>query len=187
MRSPSAGLANLQHLLPVPPTNHASRILIAPAPTAHADHFVKIHPMRESVVRRVNDRDTSALPDVILEGGHRCRGPIVAIVVENNDVVFGEVRLEILHALPLARAGRDIHRESSGAFQSRLEQGSCNLPLVVVLAIDDQGLELVRGSGRLRIQKELRAQHQAGQPIVLQAVCFHNVCIEYARISQRIV
>ncbi len=176
MRSPAAGTASVQNLFAVAPADHGAGSLVAIAPAADANHFVVFHPLRESIVRRVNADEAAAVLDEILERGLGCGTPISAVVVENDDAVFGEVRLEIVHALAVRRAGGDVHGESSGAFEGGLEDRGRDLPLVIILAIDDQGLELVSGGGGLKTEKEQRAQRQAGQPIDFNGIYFHIFC-----------
>ena len=71
--------------------------LVAPAPSAEADHFVEFRPVRPAVVRSVDDIEPAAFFHVCLEAGLGLFRPIGCAVSEvaDHDVVFCEIRGEI--------------------------------------------------------------------------------------------
>ena len=94
----------------------------------------------------MDDDESAAALDVVHERRLRLLGPLVAVVVRDDDLVFGELRLETRHVLALRRRSRDLDLEQAGLFEHLLEQRRRRLPGVVVLPIDDECLEFGIGA-----------------------------------------
>ena len=65
---------------------------IAPAPTTDADHAIVLGPGTKGIVGSMDGDKTTAIFDVVVEGGAHGFGPILAIVIADDDIVGGEVR-----------------------------------------------------------------------------------------------
>ena len=59
------------------------------------------------------------------------------------------------------------------ALESGLENRSRHAPVVIILAINDQRLELVSGGGVLDVERKRHEERQAAQPIHLGQIEFH--------------
>lgn len=117
---------------------------IAPAPAADADDAVVFGPVAEGVVSSVDGDEAAAVFDVGFEGGADGVRPGLAVVVGDDDVVGGEVGVPGgpgVFGGAFGRGGGDGDGEGAGGFEGVAEDGGGDVPLVVVLAVEDEGLQ----------------------------------------------
>src|SRR5262249_10300620 len=124
---------------------------------AHPDHEVELGPAGESVVRGVEDDQTQlALLDVLFERLLKLGRPGRAVVVADDRLILAKVGRkgkrvrDVPRLVVLLQVGRDVHPELAGVFQELLEDRRGGPPVVIVLAVNDQELDLagwtVRGN-----------------------------------------
>lgn len=119
-------------------------LFVASAPAAEADDLVVLLPVAEGVVGGVDDDEPATVLDVPDEILLHVLWPGSAVVVGDDDLVVGELGIPAGEILARGR-GRDVDRKEAGFFEGPLEDRRGGLPVVVVLAIDDQGFELFGG------------------------------------------
>src|SRR3989304_421847 len=119
VRAACAGRVVEDHLI-VFPSDHWSRLFVAPAPSAYPDHLVVFGPVGEGVVRGVEDNESAAFVHIIDKGLLCFDGPVVACVVHYDYVVFCEFGLEGVHSLAACGRRGDIYLEYSGLFEQGL-------------------------------------------------------------------
>lgn len=152
-----------------------SRFLCPITPTAEADHEVILSPQREAVIGGMNADEASATGNEFLESGAGRRGPVGGVPAEiaDNEVILSKVGRKIgigfrlFPSLGFANAseGEEFglvlappYETGAGNVNGFKEAGVFKIlahhnrgfwpDLVIVLAIDDEGFELV-GSGRV--------------------------------------
>src|SRR5690349_21234160 len=104
----------------------------------------------------MNAHESAAASDVFLK---ICGGffrPRLAVVIRNDYVIVAELRSELRHVLTLAWRSCNGNFEAAATFQRRLNQRSGCAPVVIVLTVDNQSLQLAGLRGRTTGQKELR-------------------------------
>lgn len=116
--------------------------LIASAPAADSDDAVVFGPVAEGIIGGVNRDEAAAIFDIGFEGGADGVGPAFTVVVGDDDVVGGEVRVprgpSFLRSA-FGWGGGDSNGEGAGGFESVPEDWGGDVPLVVVLAVEDEG------------------------------------------------
>ena len=117
------------------------RFLIAAAPAADADDAVVLGPIGKAVVGGVHGDETAAARDEGFEIFFRAGGPTLAVVVADDDVVVGELRFELADALAGRWRGGDVDLKPATRFECFFQKRRGGFPIVVVLAVDDEGAE----------------------------------------------
>jgi hypothetical protein len=110
--------------------------------TCGPDHAVVLGPVGEAVISGVDGDETAAARDEGFEVFFRAGRPAFAVVVADDDVVVGEVGFELARDVAGGGRGGDVDFESAAGFERFLQERRCGFPVVVVLAVDDQGAEL---------------------------------------------
>jgi len=95
----------------------------------------------------VHDNETATVANVVDEGGFGFGGPGVAGVVRNDNGVVGEGGAEGGHVAALWRRGDDVDGEEAGVRERSFEEGRGELPVVIVLAGEDEGFQRSRCGG----------------------------------------
>jgi len=139
----------LKDHFPIFPSHEWTALLIATHPSSDSDHPVVFEPIGEGIVRGMYTDEAAAVLHVLFEGFHRFSGPLAAAavigIVRDDNFVGFEIGFESAHFSAFRRRGGDIHLKESGLFQQFLQHGSGQLPLMIVLPIDDQ--RLLRSGG----------------------------------------
>src|SRR5436190_2197643 len=100
-----------------------------------------------------NWKQTTPVLKKIFEDTGRFTVDVASSPPQGKKEEMAKFRPELRHLLllPLRRAGGDVHREAPGVLEDLLQYGRGLLPVVVVLAVDDEHLDLlVRGPDRER-------------------------------------
>jgi hypothetical protein len=115
-----------------------------------AHHLRPCVPLGEGVVGGVVDHEAAAGLHVLFKRLVDLFWPGLAVVVREDDLVLGEVRAELVPRLLgglVVGAGEDVDREPAALFEAVLDDRRGGLPIVVVLAVDDEDGDLP-GVGR---------------------------------------
>lgn len=140
----------VRNKLAVPKTEIGAGLLVAPTPSAQADHFIVGRPLGEGVVRGMHGDEAASVPDKLCERVLSFPDPRFPVVIGNEDAILGEIRLEHAHVPAFGRRGGDIHFEQPVLLQNLHEHRGGRFPIMIVLSIDDQGLESGANGGRGR-------------------------------------
>ena len=115
--------------------NAGAKGFVAPP---QAKHLVVLRPLQESVVGRMENHQTSALPYKLLQRNLHLTWPafavsqVPAIEVIDHDVVAREIRLQ-------RRPGCHVHCKATRAFQRGANRRRARRPVVVIHSVDNQG------------------------------------------------
>src|SRR6185369_17491710 len=121
------------------------------APATNTDHLVELGPARKGIVRGVKRHETAAILHVFDERLLRRVGPLVAFVIEHNDIVFPEVRPKARH-VGAHGGGRDlVDDEDAGLLEQALQDRAAQRPIVVAVRLSGEQHYLDPGArgGRL--------------------------------------
>src|SRR6185312_6468372 len=117
--------------------DHRAVFFVAVAPTADADHLVVFLPLGKGIVGGVVTDKAAAVAHEVFKSLAGFFGPGCAVVVADDNLVFGEVGMEIVVGAA-GFSGGDVDGEDFCAFQGGFEQRCRGLPIVIVLAVDNQ-------------------------------------------------
>ena len=95
-RAVRAGVSGrwVRHKFAVIEVPHGPGFFGAPAPAADADHLVVGGPFGEGVVGRMDDNESAAIADVLLELRAQALGPGRRIEIGHDDLVLAEVGMK---------------------------------------------------------------------------------------------
>ena len=127
----------------------------------------------------MDDDESAAVADVVGEVGAEGLRPEVAVVVEDEDVVVGEFGIVVGPGVgvflgALRGGGGDGDGESAGVLEDRFEDGGAGFPVVVILAVDDEGVEFVGGVGGGGEEGEGEKSCEGQE----QAMCGHGISVK---------
>src|SRR5437773_6646990 len=109
----------------------------------------------------VRDKST-AVPHELLEGGlHRCRPHIAIgkfIVIRDHELILRDVGMEAAEVAALRRSSRHIYLKQAAALQNDLQNWSGVLPVVIVLPVDNEGVNRPRARCGPRGQCQKKSQ-----------------------------
>ena len=124
---------------------------LAPAPTTDRDHLVVFFPLAEGIVGSVDADKAATVFHELDEAFLGLFGPHLAIVVAQNGVMSGEVgfpSIPVFFLSSFGGAGGDGDRKGPAGLECFLEHWSGGFPVVVVLPIEEEDLELGVLGGR---------------------------------------
>lgn len=157
------------------------------APAAETDDLVVFRPIGKRIVGGVDADEFATGADVGFEGSSDGLGPILAVVIADDDVVLGEIGVPGLPGLrelqfefrgrffclgslfgaeipwdarSRRRCGGDLDAELAVALEMVPHDGCHGLPVVVVLAVDDQNSNRSGLKADLEEQEKRQAENQ---------------------------
>ena len=145
--------AGVVHNFSVFPEDIRTCCFIPVAPSPQAIDLVILLPVWEGVIRRMVDHDSAPASDIIHECVSRGRVPVVAVVIEDHQLVGREIGIECIHIAALGRACGHIHFKKACILHDLLQYRGAGFPVVVVLTGDDQSLQR-GGCRRFRKRRE---------------------------------
>ncbi len=110
-----------------------SRLFVAAAPAAHADHQVVLPPVRKGIIGGVDRYQAAAVADVLFERGlYTIRPAIVgSVVIRDNHLVFAPFGFERAEIAATWRRGDHIHLKNARVVQHPFQIGGGLLPGMV--------------------------------------------------------
>ena len=125
---------------------------IAITPSAEADHSVVLQPIWEGVVGGMDADEPAAAGYIVVKSDFDLQRPDDAVVVTHDGFVFrklGPPLRPFLRRRAIGRRRADFHHKSAARLERALQYWRRALPVVIVLAIDNQN----RNFGRVRCQR----------------------------------
>ena len=130
-----AGRLRVEDHRPVAPAHLRTPFLVTPTPPADTRDLEELRPLRERVIRGMNEHQAASAPNVIDKGHPGWLRPVVALVVHDDGAVAGKGGLEGRHVLAFGRRRDDGRLETARVVEHALDVGAADGPVVVLVAL----------------------------------------------------